>query len=145
MQPVDSRRGGESSRLCNKAHTNLQKHSLKKQSHDRGQKASLAQVAALKDLVLIPESSKKIINAFLSTEEDDMEAVAAPEANAYEFQSHGVIEMLEKLLDKFIDERTTLQKEEMNSKHAFDMLMQDLNAQVASATTDRGEKAEKDA
>jgi len=115
---------------------------LKKQSHDRGQKASLAQVAALKDLVLIPESSKKIINAFLSTEEDDMEAVAAPEANAYEFQSHGVIEMLEKLLDKFIDERTTLQKEEMNSKHAFDMLMQDLNAQVASATTDRGEKAE---
>jgi len=50
--------------------------------------------------------------------------------------------MLEKLLDKFIDERTTLQKEEMNSKHAFDMLMQDLNAQVASATTDRGEKAE---
>jgi uncharacterized protein YoxC len=66
----------------------------------------------------------------------------APEANAYEFQSHGVVEMLEKLLDKFIDERTTLQKEEMNSKHAFDMLMQDLAAQIAQASTDRGEKAE---
>merc|ERR1711990_427583 len=54
----------------------------------------------------------------------------------------GVVEMLEKLLDKFIDERTTLEKEEMNSKHAYDMLMQDLNAQIAQATQDRGSKAE---
>jgi hypothetical protein len=116
---------------------------LKKQAHDRKQKASLTQVAALKNLNLIPEKAKKIINAFLSTEEDALDSdEAAPEANAYEFQSHGVIEMLEKLLDKFIDERTTLEKEEMNSKHAFDMLMQDLKAQVAQATTDRGEKAE---
>merc|ERR1711881_517740 len=58
------------------------------------------------------------------------------------FQSSGVVEMLEKLLDKFIDERTTLQKEEMNSKHAYDMLMQDLKAQIAQATQDRDSKAE---
>merc|ERR1712139_590574 len=50
--------------------------------------------------------------------------------------------MLEKLLDKFIDERTTLEKEEMNSKHAYDMLMQDLKAQIAQATADRDAKAE---
>merc|ERR1719171_122087 len=50
--------------------------------------------------------------------------------------------MLEKLLDKFIDERTTLEKEEMNSKHAYDMLMQDLKAQISQATQDRDEKAE---
>jgi hypothetical protein len=114
---------------------------LKKQAHDRAQKSSLAQVAALKDLSLIPPSAKKVINAFLSTEEDTEDLDAAPEANAYDFQSHGIIEMLEKLADKFIDEQTTLEKEEMNSKHAFDMLMQDLKAQVAQATTDRGEKA----
>merc|ERR1719439_209302 len=30
----------------------------------------------------------------------------------------------------------------MNSKHAYDMLMQDLNAQIAQATKDRDEKAE---
>merc|ERR1712039_469473 len=57
-------------------------------------------------------------------------------------QSHGIIEMLEKLLDKFIAERTTLEKEEMNTKHAFDMLMQDLTAQIAQAQQDRDEKAE---
>merc|ERR1719231_1176258 len=93
---------------------------LKKQAYDRAQKSSLAQVAALKDLSLIPDNAKKAIDAFLQqTEEpaDEGLAVSAPEANAYEFQSHGVIEMLEKLLDKFIDERTVLEKEEMNSKH----------------------------
>merc|ERR1719476_1015423 len=49
--------------------------------------------------------------------------------------------MLEKLLDKFIAQRTTLEKEEMNTKHAYDMLIQDLSAQIAQATQDRGEKA----
>jgi len=119
---------------------------LKKQAYDRKQASSLAQVASLKDMPLIPDSAKKTIDAFLQQgqEADDVEglAVSAPEANAYEFQSHGVVEMLEKLLDKFIDERTTLEKEEMNSKHAYDMLMQDLKAQIGQATADRGAKAE---
>jgi len=113
---------------------------LKKQSHDRKQ-ASFAQVSALKSLSLIPEEAKKTIDLFFQQDPEGL-AVSAPEANAYEFQSSGVIEMLEKLLDKFIDERTTLEKEEMNSKHAYDMLMQDLNAQIAQATQDRDEKAE---
>jgi len=116
---------------------------LKKQAFDRKQKGSLVQVSDLRKLSLIPESAKKAIDVFLQGGES-MEglAEAAPEANAYEFQSSGVVEMLEKLLDKFIDERTTLEKEEMNSKHAYDMLMQDLNAQIAQGTTDRGSKAE---
>jgi len=116
---------------------------LKKQSHDRAQKASLAQLSNLKDLNLIPESAKRTINAFLSTVEDAEElSEAAPEANAYEFQSHGVIEMLEKLLDKFVDEKGTLEKEEMNSKHAYDMLMQDLGAQIDQAESDVTSKKE---
>merc|ERR1719498_1653662 len=82
------------------------------------------------------------MESFLAEQSDEGLAVSAPEANAYEFQSSGGVEMLEKLLDKFIDERTTLEKEEMNSKHAYDMLMQDLKAQIAQATQDRDEKAE---
>jgi len=111
---------------------------LKKQAHDRKQ-ASLLQ---LKSLKLIPADAKKAIDAFLQQDPEEGLAVSAPEANAYEFQSGGVIEMLEKLLDKFISERTTLEKEEMNSKHAYDMLMQDLKAQIGQATSDRDEKAE---
>merc|ERR1712050_629774 len=90
---------------------------------------------------LIPSDAKKAIDLFLQTSDDPLD-VSAPEAAGYEFQSHGIIEMLEKLLDKFIDQRTTTEKEEMNSKHAYDMLMQDLTAQIDQATTDRGEKAE---
>merc|ERR1712217_296072 len=73
---------------------------------------------------------------------DDPLDVSAPEAAGYEFQSHGIIEMLEKLLDKFIDKRTDLEKTEMNCKHAFEMLMQDLTAQIDQATADREFKAE---
>jgi len=73
---------------------------------------------------------------------DEGLVVSAPEANAYGFQSGGVIEVLEKLLDKSIAERTTWEKEEMNSKHAHDMLMQDLKAQIVQATQDRDEKSE---
>merc|ERR1719428_71251 len=50
--------------------------------------------------------------------------------------------MMEKLLDKFIEERTVLEKEEMNSKQAYDMLVQDLTAQIDQAKQDRTEKAE---
>jgi len=111
---------------------------LKKQSHDRKQ-ASLLQ---LKTLKLIPAGAKKAIDIFLQQDPEEGLAVSAPEANAYESQSGGVIEMLEKLLDKFISERTTLEKEEMNSKHAYDMLMQDLKAQIAQSSQDRDEKSE---
>merc|ERR1712113_879643 len=96
----------------------------------------------LKQLSLVPIDAKKAIDAFLEQDPQEGLAVSAPEAYGYEFQSHGIIEMLEKLLDKFIAERTTLEKEEMNAKHAFDMLIQDLTAQIAQATRDREEKAE---
>merc|ERR1719399_2580042 len=114
---------------------------LKKQAYDRKQAASLVQVSALKDLNLVPEEAKRAIDTFFAQEPDEGLAVSAPEANAYEFQSHGIIEMLEKLLDKFIDEKTALEKEEMNSVHAFEMLVQDLKAQIDQATHDRDEKA----
>merc|ERR1719517_412438 len=82
-----------------------------------------------------------MIESFLSEPEEGL-AVSAPEAAGYEFQSAGVIEMLEKLLDKFVAERTTLEKEESNSKHAYQMLMQDLNAQLDQARSDEEIKSQ---
>merc|ERR1719248_177985 len=114
---------------------------LKKQAYDRKQ-ASFAQVSALKNLNLIPKEAKRAIDVFLAQDPDEGLAVSAPEANAYEFQSQGIIDMLQKLLDKFVDERTTLEKEETNGRHAYDMLMQDLTAQVEQATAARDDKAE---
>jgi hypothetical protein len=104
---------------------------LKKQAYDRKQASSLVQVAALKKLSLVPADAKAAITAFLEQEPaaEGLE-VSAPDAYGYEFQSHGVIDMLSKLHDKFVGERTDLEKKEMNSKHAHDMLVQDLTAQI---------------
>merc|ERR1719352_1315608 len=78
---------------------------LKKQAYDRSQSDALMQVKGAR---FIPDSAKKVISAFLAQGaelgEDPM-SVSAPESNAYEFQSQGVVDMLEKLHDKFEDER----------------------------------------
>merc|ERR1719515_613348 len=114
---------------------------LKKQAYDRKQ-ASLAQLEALKHMNLIPQEAKQIITAFVATGEDETLEDKAPEANAYEFQSQGIIDMLQKLLDKFTEERKILEKEEVDSVHAYEMLKQDLENSIEQGTADRDRKAE---
>jgi prefoldin subunit 5 len=122
---------------------------LSQQTHDRKQ-ADLIQIekalSKVKGKELIPAESKKVIDSFLAEDPDagliaEQMSVTAPEANAYEFQSQGIIDMLEKLKDKFIDERTALEKEEQASRHAYEMLMQDLKAQVEEGEANRGTKS----
>jgi len=117
---------------------------LKSQAYDRSQ-ASLAQLKQVQDLNLIPKEAKRALESFLEQDPEESLSVAAPEAAAYEFQSHGIVEMLEKLLDKFIDERTDLEKAEMNSKHAYELLVEDLTAQTSQAKQDRENKAQANA
>merc|ERR1719359_902439 len=61
---------------------------------------SLLQVSNLSG---ISAKEKAIINSFLAFQSSD--SVGAPEANAYEFQSGGVVSLLEKLKLKFEDQR----------------------------------------
>jgi len=117
---------------------------LKKQAKDTKQEG-LIQLKKLKKMNFIPPEAKKAIDLFLAQDPDEslnFAQVSAPEANAYEFASQGIIDMLQKLLDKFIDERTTLEKEESDGRHAYEMLKADLEAQIEQATAQRGEKAE---
>jgi len=107
---------------------------LKKRSYDQKQAESPALLQNVLSLEKIPTESKHIIEAFLAKDSQEQElALAAPEANAYEFQSHSVIDMLEKLKEKFIDERAALEKSELNDRHAYDMLTQDLKASMENA------------
>merc|ERR1719158_1943699 len=69
--------------------------------------AALTQVSEAK---IFPAESKKVLDAFLAMNTDD--ALFAPEANAYEFQSKAIVDMLSKLLGKFDDERTALEEDE---------------------------------
>merc|ERR1719375_1405951 len=91
--------------------------------------AALMQVKASR---FLPEHAHKVIESFL----------AAPgEANAYESQSSGIIDMLEKLAGKFEDERTALEEEETTAKHSFEMLSADLTRTLDAAKAQREEKS----
>jgi len=113
---------------------------LKKQAHDVKQAA--ASLIQLTDTAAftIPDETKKVINNFLAQGTED--ELAAPEANAYEFQAQGIVDMLTKLAGKFEDERTDLEKAETNAKNAFEMLALDLNSQIDQGKSARTEKSE---
>merc|ERR1719456_798693 len=102
---------------------------LKKQSRDRAQAdAALIQVRSLK---LVPSVSKKALTSFL--QQPAGLDVAAPEANAYEFQSGGVVDMLEKLNDEFNGKKTELGKEELGAQQAFEQIFQQLADNIENA------------
>merc|ERR1719379_2560735 len=48
--------------------------------------------------------------------------------------------MVESLGDKFEDERAAIEEKESTEKHSYDMMMQDLNSQVAHATEEMDSK-----
>jgi len=63
-----------------------------------------------------------------------------PQAYAYEGSSGGIIDLIEKLLDKFTEEKRALEKAEFNAKSAFEMMQKDLNGQISMATMEKGMK-----
>merc|ERR1719356_1381672 len=81
---------------------------------------------------------QSLIDAFLGTSQ-------APEANAYEFQSSSVIDILEKLTAKFKSEKLALEKAELAARSNYEVLMQrltdNLKASKASSSAKTAAKA----
>jgi len=63
-----------------------------------------------------------------------------PQAYAYEGSSGGIIDLVEKLGAKFLEEKKALEKAEFNAKSAYQMTQKDLKAQIASAGMEKGMK-----
>jgi hypothetical protein len=78
----------------------------------------------------IPAAAKPLITTLLQQTPD-----------AYESSTGGVVDMLEQLKEQFYDERNTLEKEEMNSRHAYDMEALTLTDSVKQAEKERSAKA----
>jgi len=111
-------------------------------------RASFIQIENLLNLNKIPLHAKNKILAFLQDKPtnallQDAELIDQPQAKTMDYTSSsgGIIQMVEELGDKFEDERDALEKKEANEKHSYDMMMQDLNSQVAAATEERDSKA----
>jgi len=139
---------GESVDAIERAITVLMKKTADKPAAD----AVLLQLAQSDRL---PAQAKSMVAAFVGIMGKDFMSemgpdYQAPEANAYEFQSGGIIEMLKKLRDEFRTKLADCQKEEMNSKHAYDMVVQDLidsiensNQSIEEKTVTKARKEEK--
>jgi len=108
---------------------------LKKENYDRRQSKAKGLLQQVVSFDKVPEASKRTIEAFLAfdSEESNEKVVAPPQAYGYEFQSNGIVDMLGKLGDKFVDERSALEKAEINSRHAFGLLQQDLKSEISNA------------
>jgi len=113
---------------------------LKARSPDVAQ--SLAQLRASGS---VPVEAKAVISSFLAAHAEGAAEAGAPEASAYEFQSGGVVALLEKLEAKFKAQLLALEKEEMSAKSNYQLLMQqledDIKADKATAAKKTARKA----
>jgi hypothetical protein len=87
-------------------------------------------------------SEARALVSFLQEEEraDREGAAAAPEPSAYEFQSGAVVNMLDKLRGRFIEERRALEQEEMNRRHNYELLAQKLADSTSHGEDSRTKK-----
>mmetsp|Transcript_21621 Transcript_21621/g.52733 ORF Transcript_21621/g.52733 Transcript_21621/m.52733 type:complete len:662 (-) Transcript_21621:51-2036(-) len=108
--------------------------SIKSHSHDAPQSSALLQ---LQNNKLIPTSAYRVLQAFLQSGDDGV-----PEANAYESQSGGVVEVLTELRRKFEDERLQLEKEEAKEKFAYEQAQQGLSDNIEQGETELATKTQ---
>jgi len=105
-------------------------------------------VETLRSKEFVPRSALRVLDAYIqggmgTPAPPDELSVSAPEANAYEFQSDGIVKMLDNMQDKFDDKRNDLEQDEMNHKHSYEMLMQQLQDTTEKLKKQIGRKAER--
>jgi hypothetical protein len=80
----------------------------------------------------VPPSASHTMTALLQLKQDPY---------AYESKSGGVVDLLGDLKEKFLEELNALEKEEMETKHAYDMEALTLTDQIKYAEKERATKA----
>mmetsp|Transcript_36603 Transcript_36603/g.68470 ORF Transcript_36603/g.68470 Transcript_36603/m.68470 type:complete len:686 (+) Transcript_36603:103-2160(+) len=95
-----------------------------------------------------PLAVRSVLAAFLQQGQPNVDAMPdkelsyeAPEANSYEFQSGGVVEMLEKLGDEFKTKKYELEMEELKTQHAFEAMIQQLSDNIEIAENEISKKS----
>lgn len=112
---------------------------LQQQNMDYKQAAALLEETS----AAVPRA-RQILSALMQEKsgQEKMSQEGAPAVAAYEFQSGGIIEMLEKLKKKFKQELSDVETAESNSAHAYDLEMLHLGNNIETAKGNRDEKAE---
>jgi len=85
--------------------------------------------AALLQTPELPAFAQKALASFLATSDED-EALGTPEAAGFASSSGDKVKNMEKLEDMLKNEKNDLEKSELRSQNAFNMLMNDLNHRI---------------
>jgi hypothetical protein len=109
---------------------------LSSQNYDRAQ----AEMMLQKMSVVVP-GMPRVLAAFLQEKgHTSLRGDGAPAVAAYEFQSGGIVAMLEGLYKKFKQELADVDETESNNAHAFNLLELHLSNTIAKDVSDRDEK-----
>lgn len=101
----------------------------------------------------MPQHLRQSITSFIQRfdpgkallQEAEDEGIVAPAASAFEGSSTGIMDLIERLGEKFKDEKNALETAESNQQKAHEMMQADLTAQLADAKVARGSKVAKKA
>jgi DNA repair exonuclease SbcCD ATPase subunit len=106
---------------------------LSKQDYDRPQAEML-----LQQLAKTTPGMQRVLAAFL---QESAKSDGAPAVAAYEFQSGGIVQILEGLEKKFQKELDDVESEEANKQHAYDLEVLHLSDTITKSKSDRDEKS----
>lgn len=108
---------------------------LSSQDYDRSQAEML-----LQRMTTTVPGMPRVLAAFLQEKGRSLRGDGAPAVAAYEFQSGGIVSMLEGLFTKFKNELADVEEAETNSAHEFGLTKLHLSNTIAKDTSDRDEK-----
>jgi len=96
-------------------------------------------MALMQKMAASKNGMRRVLAAFLQEKEDSTRG--GPAVAAYEFQSGGIIQLLEKFLKKFEGELADVEEEESNQAHNFDLEMIHLSDTIAYLKKELEEKS----
>jgi len=107
---------------------------LSQQNYDRPQAMMMRQKMATTD-----KAMPRVLAAFLQMQGQAAQP-GAPEVASYEFQSGGIVSLLEKLLKKFQSQLSDTEEDESNQAHNYAMTKQHLSDTIKKSKSDVEEK-----
>jgi len=104
--------------------------------------------ALLQKMAISKPGMQRVLAAFIQEGQHGEVARGGPAVSAYEFQSGGIIALLEKFLKKFRGELEQVEREESNQAHNYDMEMvhmtntiEDMNKDIEEKSTFKSKRA----
>jgi len=96
-------------------------------------------MALMQTMAASKQGMRRVLAAFIQQKEET--AKGGPDVAAYEFQSGGIVQLLEKFLKKFEGELEEVESEESNQAHNYDMEMIHLDDTIAYMKKELEEKS----